>query len=101
MDRCKIGLFVQARLTIIAKQRAKAKTQRLDSHAPRQPTAVTNQDSSQQASKDEGVIKYQLDFTLAPPLPAHDIAEINHWRAMLYTHKLVGQDPALYGGYGY
>ena len=52
-------------------------------------------------SKQEGVIKFQLDFTPAPPLPVADIAEINHWRALLYTHKLIGQDPARYGGYGY
>lgn len=51
--------------------------------------------------KNEGVIKYQLDFTAAPPLPASEIAEINHWRAILYEKKLIGQDPARYGGYGY
>ena len=52
-------------------------------------------------SKQEGVIKFQLDFTPAPPLPAHELAVINHWRALLYQHKLIGQDPARYGGYGY
>jgi ribulose-5-phosphate 4-epimerase/fuculose-1-phosphate aldolase len=52
-------------------------------------------------TKQEGVIKFQLDFTPAPPLPASDLALINHWRAILYQHKLIGQDPARYGGYGY
>lgn len=52
-------------------------------------------------TKQEGVIKFQLDFTPAPPLPAPDLALINHWRAILYQHQLIGQDPARYGGYGY
>lgn len=52
-------------------------------------------------SKQEGVIKFHLDFTPAPPLPADDIAVINAWRAKLYQEKLIGQDPARYGGYGY
>jgi ribulose-5-phosphate 4-epimerase/fuculose-1-phosphate aldolase len=26
---------------------------------------------------------------------------INRWRAILYQHKLIGQDPARYGGFGY
>jgi ribulose-5-phosphate 4-epimerase/fuculose-1-phosphate aldolase len=51
--------------------------------------------------KQEGVIKFQVDFTPAPPLSATDIAEINHWRALLYQHRLIGQDAARYGGYGY
>lgn len=57
--------------------------------------------TKQTSSKQEGVIKFQLEFTPAPPLPATDIAEINAWRAILYKHKLIGQDPARYGGYGY
>jgi ribulose-5-phosphate 4-epimerase/fuculose-1-phosphate aldolase len=52
-------------------------------------------------SKQEGVIKFHLDFTPAPPLPDLEIAEINQWRAILYQHKLIGRDPARYGGYGY
>lgn len=52
-------------------------------------------------SKQEGVIKYQLEFTAASPLPASELAEINQWRARLYAHKLIGQDPARYEGYGY
>ncbi len=49
----------------------------------------------------EGVIKFQLDFTPAPPLPAAPLAELQSWRTTLYQHKLIGQDPARYGGYGY
>jgi len=56
---------------------------------------------SKQESKQEGVIKYQLEFTPAPALPAAELVVINHWRALLYQHKLIGQDPARYGGYGY
>lgn len=52
-------------------------------------------------TKQEGVIKFQLDFTVAAPVPAAEIAEINQWRALLYQHKLIGQDPTRYGGYGY
>lgn len=57
--------------------------------------------SKYDAIKQEGVIKYQLDFTEVPPLPAADLALINKWRTILYQHKLIGQDPLRYGGYGY
>jgi len=49
----------------------------------------------------EGVIKYQLDFTLAPPLPPARIAELNAWRKIMYMTALIGQDPNRYGGYGF
>src|SRR5215212_6737997 len=52
-------------------------------------------------SKQEGVIKFQMEFTPAPPLAAAEIAVINHWRAILYQKQLIGQDLARYGGYGY
>lgn len=52
-------------------------------------------------TKQEGVIKFNLEFTPAPPLSEADLMEINQWRARLYAHKLIGQDPARYGGYGY
>jgi ribulose-5-phosphate 4-epimerase/fuculose-1-phosphate aldolase len=57
--------------------------------------------SKYDAIKQEGVIKYQLDFTEAPPLTTADVALINKWRTILYHHKLIGQDPLRYGGYGY
>lgn len=52
-------------------------------------------------TKQEGVIKFQLEFTVAPPLAAADLTEINDWRAQLYAHQLIGQEPTRYGGYGY
>ena len=52
-------------------------------------------------STDEGVIKFQLDYTPADPLPAEAIAEINAWRKLLYMTELIGQDPTRYGGYGF
>ena len=51
--------------------------------------------------KQEGVIKFRLDFTDALPLAPGDLAELQSWRAILYRHRLIGQDPARYGGYGY
>jgi ribulose-5-phosphate 4-epimerase/fuculose-1-phosphate aldolase len=58
---------------------------------------MTEQSTPQQ----EGVIKFHLEFTPGPPLPAVEIARLNTWRAKLYRQKLIGQDPARYGGYGY
>ncbi|MCB0163178.1 MAG: class II aldolase/adducin family protein [Anaerolineae bacterium] len=49
----------------------------------------------------EGVIKYHLDYTPAPPLPAEQVREINAWRKILYLLQLIGQDPERYGGYGF
>lgn len=49
----------------------------------------------------EGVIKYQLDYTEAAPLPLAELAELNAWRRILWMTQLIGQDPARYGGYGY
>lgn len=49
----------------------------------------------------EGVIKYQLDYTPASPLPAEQVREINAWRKILYLLQLIGQDDNRYGGYGF
>jgi hypothetical protein len=49
----------------------------------------------------DGIIKYQLDYSPAPSLPASSLAEINAWRQLLHATKLIGQDPNRYGGYGY
>ncbi|MCC6456816.1 MAG: class II aldolase/adducin family protein [Caldilineaceae bacterium] len=57
--------------------------------------------TEQSTPKQEGVTKFQLEFTPAPPLPAAEIAQINTWRAKLYHQQLIGQDPGRYGGYGY
>lgn len=49
----------------------------------------------------EGVIKFNLDYRSAPPLPAAALREINAWRKVLYLLRLTGQDPARYDGLGY
>ncbi len=49
----------------------------------------------------EGVIKYQLWFLQAAPLPEEPLRELNAWRRLLYLTRLIGQDPDRYEGYGY
>lgn len=49
----------------------------------------------------EGVVKYQLAFTPAEPLPYDSVRELNAWRRLLYLTGLVGRDPARYGGVGF
>lgn len=49
----------------------------------------------------EGVIKYQLDFTVAAAHPYAAVREVNAWRKMLYMTELIGQNPNRYDGYGY
>ncbi|HEY7746171.1 MAG TPA: class II aldolase/adducin family protein [Desulfuromonadales bacterium] len=52
-------------------------------------------------AQQEGVIKFDLVFTEAPPLPYAALREINAWRKVLYLLRLTGQDPTRYGGLGY
>ena len=52
-------------------------------------------------TKQEGVIKFTLDFSLGDALPATQLTELNAWRDVLYARQLIGQDPARYGGYGF
>lgn len=49
----------------------------------------------------EGVIKFSLEFTPAPPLPEEDLRELGAWRRILWLLGLTGRDPARYGGLGY
>jgi hypothetical protein len=49
----------------------------------------------------EGVIKFELDYTQAPPLAGNQIALLNGWRRIFYLSGLIGQDQDRYGGYGY
>ncbi|BCR04988.1 hypothetical protein DESUT3_20570 [Desulfuromonas versatilis] len=49
----------------------------------------------------EGVIKFKLDFTLENPLPEDRLKEITAWRKLLFMLRLIGQDPARYGGFGF
>lgn len=50
---------------------------------------------------EEGVIKYRLEFTEAPPVPSPELREINAWRKLLYLTRLIGQDPDRYDGFAY
>jgi len=49
----------------------------------------------------EGVIKFELAFTPAPPLPAQASAAIRRWHQRCHALGLIGQDPARYDGYAY
>ena len=49
----------------------------------------------------EGVIKFDLRFTPAPPLPHESVRELNAWRTLLRRLGLVGKDPNRYGGFGF
>ena len=50
---------------------------------------------------EEGVIKFKLDFSRAGPVDMQPLAELNHWRTLLWQQALIGQDPARYEGYGF
>jgi hypothetical protein len=50
---------------------------------------------------EEGVIKFELRYTRAPPVTYEGIRELNAWRRILWKLGLIGQDPARYGGLGY
>lgn len=52
-------------------------------------------------AEQEGVIKYQLAFSIAEPMPFERFTALNYWRCYLYRLGLIGQDPARYGGLGY
>lgn len=49
----------------------------------------------------EGVIKYQLEFTKSSSPPGNLLKDLKAWRKILYQLNLVGQDPNRYSGYGY
>jgi hypothetical protein len=49
----------------------------------------------------EGVIKFQMDYSVAPALAAPLLAELNAWRKLMYLTELIGQTPDRYGGYGF
>jgi ribulose-5-phosphate 4-epimerase/fuculose-1-phosphate aldolase len=51
--------------------------------------------------QEEGVIKFDLQFTPAGPVSPNSLQELNRWRSILWTHKLIGQDPNRYEGYGF
>lgn len=49
----------------------------------------------------EGVIKFDLQFTPAPPLPEPEVREMGAWRTILRRLGLVGQTPGRYDGLGF
>lgn len=52
-------------------------------------------------TEQEGVIKYELDFSPCGEPEYEHFAELNYWRCYLYRLGLIGQDPQRYDGLGY
>lgn len=52
-------------------------------------------------AEQEGVIKYQLDFTVADALQGHDYGELNHWHQVFKQAGILGQDSNRYEGLGF
>ncbi len=52
-------------------------------------------------SHNEGVIKFKMEYQVAPPLAADDLRELNAWRRILVLLEMIGQTPARYAGYGF
>ena len=51
--------------------------------------------------QEEGVIKFDLQFIPTEPVDMGSLQELNRWRSILWKHKLIGQDPNRYEGYGF
>ncbi len=49
----------------------------------------------------EGVIKFEMDYAVAPALPEEQLRELNAWRKMMYLTELIGQTPERYSGFGF
>ncbi|WP_372368694.1 class II aldolase/adducin family protein [Candidatus Uabimicrobium sp. HlEnr_7] len=49
----------------------------------------------------EGVIKFQLRFFPYPAVHQKNIECLDKWRDILYTYKIIGQDPLRYDGAGF
>lgn len=52
-------------------------------------------------AEQEGVIKFQLNFTSRAALTAADVAEINSWRSIMLQLGMLGQTPQRYDNYGF
>ncbi len=52
-------------------------------------------------TSEEGIIKFQLEFTESKPLPADQWKELNIWRDQMFTVGLIGKDPDRYEGCSY
>jgi ribulose-5-phosphate 4-epimerase/fuculose-1-phosphate aldolase len=51
--------------------------------------------------QEEGVIRFDLEFTSTAPVMIPGRDELNAWRRILWQLGLIGQDPERYGGYGF
>jgi len=51
--------------------------------------------------REEGVIRFDLEFTATAPVMIPALDELNAWRQILRQLGLLGQDPEHYGGYGF
>jgi len=51
--------------------------------------------------QEEGVIKFDLQFSPAEPVAMSSLQELNKWRSIFWRHRLIGQDPGRYEGYGF
>ncbi len=49
----------------------------------------------------EGVVRFNMTFLPADPLPAEMLGDLNAWRRILFRLGLVGQVPHRYGGLGF
>ena len=52
-------------------------------------------------SEQEGVIKFQLEFSKGDFITTDDITELDCWRHICYRLQLIGQDVNRYEGYGF
>lgn len=52
-------------------------------------------------TEQEGVIKFQLDFSRQLALNAADVAQISSWRAIMLQLGMLGQTPLRYDNYGF
>ncbi|MDP2714140.1 class II aldolase/adducin family protein [Rheinheimera sp.] len=52
-------------------------------------------------TEQEGVIKFQLDFSQQAALKAADVAQINSWRTIMLQLGMLGQTPSRYDNYGF
>lgn len=52
-------------------------------------------------TEQEGVIKFQLDFSKNRALTADDVAEISSWRTIMLQLGMLGQTPLRYDNYGF
>ena len=51
--------------------------------------------------QEEGVIKFDLQFSKTASPPLENLRDLNAWRRILWQLELLGQDPARYAGYGF